>query len=308
MRRFLDRLRYWALRGTLVVFVLAASGFAVRPDVGRFVWWSLTKHTGAPEVTWALEPLADDPPAVRIAIAGDVGTGGEEAWQTAAAMDGLEDDVAYDALVLLGDNVYPNGDPARLDAAVFDPFAGVLDGRTRLLPVLGNHDVEDGHGDAHAARIGMPARWYATQLGDVLIVSLDSTRAAEEAQQQWLEHVLAATDARWRIATMHHPPYSGGYHGSDDDARDAFVPILRRHGVQLVFAGHDHDYQRNDPGDGITYVVSGGAAKLRAAGGADFTDATWSTHHFVDLAVWSDHIELRAIDQHGRVFDIWRSE
>lgn len=52
----------------------------------------------------------------------------------------------YDALLLLGDNVYPTGDPSRLPATVFEPFAEVLDGPTQLEAILGNHDVKDGHG------------------------------------------------------------------------------------------------------------------------------------------------------------------
>ena len=73
--------------------------------------------------------------------------------------------------------------------------------------------------------------------------------------------------------------------------------------MQLVLAGHDHDYQRSQTIDGVTYVVSGGAAKTRSTSRADFTETAWSTYHFVDLAVWPDRLELRAIDQHGEVFD-----
>ena len=42
----------------------------------------------------------------------------------------LEDEDQFDALLLLGDNVYPAGDPAKLPATVFAPFAGVLDDGT----------------------------------------------------------------------------------------------------------------------------------------------------------------------------------
>ena len=111
------------------------------------------------------------------------------------------------------------------------------------------------------------------------------------------------SDATWIIATMHHPPYSGGYHGSSTEVRAAFSPLFERYGVQLVLAGHDHDYQRSRVISGVTYVVTGGAAKLRPADRADFTEVAWSAHHFVDIAVWADRIELRAIDHAGEVFD-----
>lgn len=75
--------------------------------------------------------------------------------------------------------MYPNGDPAELQNEFFGP---VLDNGTQLLPVLGNHDVRDDHGDAQAAAIGMPHRWYVTRISDALILSLDSTRPDDPDQ------------------------------------------------------------------------------------------------------------------------------
>ncbi len=288
----------------MVLLVLVGGVLIASPGVRRHLWFRLTDHVGAPTDAYASEPFpADDPPVVRLAAAGDVGTGAEAERLTADAMDALEDERNYDALLLLGDNVYPGGDPAELQRAVFEPFAGVLDDGTQLLAVLGNHDVDDGHGDAQAAAIGMPARWYATRIGDALVIALDSTRPDDPGQLAWLERTLATNDATWVIATMHHPPYSGGYHGSSHGVRDAFTPLFEQYGVQLVLAGHDHDYQRSEKIGGVTYVVSGGAAKLRQAHRADFTEAAWSTYHFLDVAVWPDRLELRAVDQQGDVFD-----
>ena len=71
----------------------------------------------------------------------------------------------------------------------------------------------------------------------------------------------------------------------------------------MVLSGHDHDYQRSFEQNGVTYVVSGAAAKARKTAKADFTAAAWGTLHFLDLAVWDDRMELRAVDQYGRVFD-----
>lgn len=287
------------------VTIAGAAVLATRPDVRNDLDYRINSdHIAAPDVTSEVPTIPPSvPSSIRIAAAGDVGTGEDAELRTAAAMDRLESGFEYAALLLLGDNVYPNGDPAQLHRAVFDPFATVLDGDTRLLPVLGNHDVLDDNGDAHAAAIGMPGRWYATSIGDVLILSLDSTRPDDQAQLTWLETTLADSTATWTIATMHHPPYSGGYHGSSLDVREAFTPLFERYGVQLVLAGHDHDYQRSEPLGGVTYVVSGGAAKLRPANRAEFTEVAWSTYHFLDLAVWPDRMEIRAIDQNGDVFD-----
>lgn len=291
------------LAATLIP-VLAVIGALSVPVVRHWVGFQLREHHGAPDVTSAYEPFTGpDAPLVRLAAAGDVGTGGDAEYATTRVMDDVEADDEYDAVLLLGDNVYPNGDPDELDRTVFRPFQDILDNGTLLLPALGNHDVRDGNADAHAEAIGMPARWYGVVLDDVLIVVLDSNHATEDAQRRWLDETLAANESTWTIVTMHHPPYSGGYHGSDHDVRDAFSDLFEQHGVQLVLAGHDHDYQRSQEINGVTYVVSGGAAKLRPAGRADFTEVAWSTHHFVDIAIWTDRMVLQAIDHDGRQFD-----
>ncbi len=249
----------------------------------------------------------DPPPAprMRVAVVGDVGTSRPEVHRTGQAMAEASSHCPFQALVLLGDNVYPHGDPAHLKTAVFDPFATLLAGGARLLPVLGNHDVEGGHGEAQAERLGMPGRWYAARLDDdVLFLGLDSNQADNRAQRAWLAEALAGEGAGWKIAALHHPPYSAGHHRSALEVRHAFTPLFERFGVQLVLAGHEHDYQRSKPlGGGTTYVVSGGAARVRPTAKAPFTEVAFSTRHFTDLHIYRDHLVLRALDQQGRVFD-----
>lgn len=241
---------------------------------------------------------------MRVAVVGDVGTSGPEVHRTGRAMAEASAHCPFHALVLLGDNVYPHGDPAHLKTAVFDPFAPLLARGARLLPVLGNHDVEDGHGDAQAERLGMPGRWYSARLDDdVLFLGLDSNQADNSAQLAWLAQALGDDRAAWKIAALHHPPYSAGHHRSALEVRQAFTPLFERFGVQLVLAGHEHDYQRSKPLGGTTYVVSGGAARLRPTAKAPFTEVAFSTRHFTDLHVYDDHLLLRALDQQERVFD-----
>jgi 3',5'-cyclic AMP phosphodiesterase CpdA len=286
----------------LVVAVIAI--VALQPDARTWVGFRLTDHVGAPPAGVGFEPFdAASAPAQRFAAAGDVGTGDEVERRTADTMDYVEGGVEYDALLLLGDNVYPNGDPAGVSRTVFEPFDAVLDGGTELVAVLGNHDVRDDHGDRQAAALGMPARWYSERIGDVLVIALDSTQPDDPEQLAWLQATLQQEQAPWTIALLHHPPYSGGYHGSDLTAREQFAPLFVRYGVDLVLSGHDHDYQRSVPIDGVTYVVTGAAAALRPTDRADFTAAAWSTNSFVDLAVYADHLDLRAVDQAGRIFD-----
>ena len=268
----------------------------------RLVVWA--RDVGPPGST---DVVAEVPPGpdvrLRVAVAGDVGHPSSQLDATVAAMLRTAATRPFDALVLLGDNVYPDGNPARLEEAVLRPFAPILAQGTRLLPVLGNHDVEVGQGDALVRRLGMPGRWYAWPLGDVLFVGLDSTRPEDAEQQAWLTRTLEAAEAAWTVVALHHPPYSGGWHGSDLLVRAAFEPTFRRFSVDLVLAGHEHDYQRSRPVGDSTYVISGAATHLRPTARAEFTQTAFSTHHFLDLRVVGDCLRLMAVDHAGRVFD-----
>ncbi len=89
------------------------------------------------------------------------------------------------------------------------------------------------------------------------------------AQADWLEKALAESKEDWKICFFHHPLYSsGGRHGSEVDLRSQLEPLFLKYGVQVVFAGHEHFYERLKPQKGIHYFVNGGGAKLR---GGDIT-------------------------------------
>jgi Calcineurin-like phosphoesterase len=282
----------------VVVLVTGGVGLVYRDQLIR----SATHLKGSPTETEAWRPFAaGDPLQLHLAVVGDVGDSGSRLRATAQAITEVAAIEPVDGLVLVGDNVYPSGDPSRLPDTVFEPFADVLD-HAELYAVLGNHDVMNGNAGGQAAALGMPGRWWARHLDDVLLVGLDSSLAGDPEQQAWLDRTLAAATERWRIGVLHHP-YSAGYQGSNREVRDAFVPFIERYGVQLVLSGHDHDYQRSVPINGVTYVVTGGAAGTRRTGEEDFTAASFSWHHFVELAVFPDRLVIRAVNQDRRVAD-----
>jgi hypothetical protein len=293
-----QRWRFGVAIALLAAIALSAVALSYRRQVVAY----LTHWKGSPTNT---EPYAayGPPPALHIAVAGDVGDSGARLSATADAMANIGRADPYDVLLLLGDNVYPSGDPARIPATIFTPFKGVLDQGARLLAIVGNHDVKNGNGPRQMAALGMPGMWWSQTFGDVLIVGLDSNDPDNPTQLSFLEQTLARSTARWKIVTLHHPPYSAGYQGSSTHVREVFAPIFERHGVQLVLSGHDHDYQRSKMINGVTYVVSGAAAGTRRTGSKSFTAVSFSWHHFVDIAIFSDHLTLRAVNQDDRVAD-----
>ncbi len=130
-----------------VVLLLGIMGRAAIDETGAWshAWRAVSARwrldVGAPARTEPY-PGLDSPPLARLVAVGDVGTGGDAEYTTAAAVDRLDAGRDLDALLLLGDNVYPDGDPRQVARVVRRPFAPVLDGRTQLLATLGNHDVE----------------------------------------------------------------------------------------------------------------------------------------------------------------------
>ncbi len=294
----------WTAATLVMAVVLAVWGVLSATGISDYVRDSFTHRIGEPKVTWAVYELdPDDRPGVRFAVAGDVGTGSDIEYRTAEGVFNRSEAQAFNGLILLGDNVYPSGDPARLPDTVFEPFSGVLDAGTSLLPVLGNHDVRDGNREGHMAALDMPGPWYEERFGDTHFFGLDSTRSTDLQQREWFESAISSSDARWKIVAMHHPPFSAGRRGSDELIRKLYVPLFAEHGVQLVLAGHSHDYQRSQVVDGVTYIVSGAAAKKNGTGREDFTAAAWSTYHFVELNIWNDRLELQAINHEGETFD-----
>jgi 3',5'-cyclic AMP phosphodiesterase CpdA len=126
-------------------------------------------------------------------------------------------------------------------------------------------------------------------------------------QLAWLEEDLRGTRADWKICFMHHPLYSTATtHGPSLDLRQVLEPIFIRYQVDLVFAGHEHSYERFVPQHGITYIVAGASAKLRPGSvrGGKQTAARYDRDHsFVLVEIDGNQLWFRAIDRRGAVVD-----
>jgi 3',5'-cyclic AMP phosphodiesterase CpdA len=106
-------------------------------------------------------------------------------------------------------------------------------------------------------------RFYTFKKGDARFFALDSNYM-DQPQLKWLEEQLSSSNERWKIAFFHHPLYSSGArHGSEVDLRLRLEPLFVKYGVDIVFAGHEHFYERIVPQKGIYYFTQGGSAKLR---------------------------------------------
>jgi predicted phosphodiesterase len=136
--------------------------------------------------------------------------------------------------------------------------------RAPFLPVLGNH--ERNHRTYYEAFVLPPGggrddeQWWALHWGDVVVVGLDTnvSRVADYyAQQDWAREHLSGPEPH-KFVIFHHPVFSSdALHGSGYSYDVIYHPIFLECGVDVVFNGHAHNYERLER-DGIVYLVLGG--------------------------------------------------
>lgn len=202
----------------------------------------------------------------RFLVFGDSGDGGKAQYALAARM--AREDV--DFALHTGDVIYPYGEQRHYDRNFFVPYAPMLS-RMVFWMSLGNHDTVPEDAGPYFRNFEFPAngptglkpgRHYRFDYGGARFVALDSNTSPNVLERRvapWLERALAAApEPTWRFVFFHHPPYSDGLHGGSPLIRRALVPAFRRAHVDVVFCGHDHDYQRTEPINGTVYIVSGG--------------------------------------------------
>ena len=251
------------------------------------------------------------PGAFRFVAIGDTGTGGPEQYAIARRMTAFHDERPYGHVLLLGDNIYPDGDPEGIRPKFEQPYRELLRRGVRFHAVLGNHDVERGRtAQLHYKPFNMAGRaYYSFTAGDrsCEFFALDSNDVGAE-QIRWLDCALTASSARWKIAALHHPLYSSAKrHGSDPALRAALEPLFIRHRIAAVFAGHDHVYERTKIVHGVQYFVSGAGAKLRS-GDIDprspfFAAGRDDVNSFMFIEVTAERFAFWSIDAAGRILD-----
>lgn len=243
--------------------------------------------------------------ALRFAAVGDIGDGGTGERLVAGAIAAEDARADLDLILLLGDLIYPNGDPAQYPAKFAEPYRPVERAGIRLRAALGNHDLRT-DAEALGRAFGMPARYYTFTEGPVQFFALDDATASIGVEQlAWLRRELGRSRARWQVLFMHVPAYSSGMHGSHPAVADVLRPIVEEFGVELVLAGHDHDYERTRPIGGAVWVVSGGGCCPRTFRGpaAGFTAHRATGLHFVVVEVTAAEMRLVAVDAQGRRID-----
>jgi hypothetical protein len=200
--------------------------------------------------------------SLRFAIIGDTGTGSKQQYQTAEQLSRFRSVFPFEFVLMLGDNLYGGERPKDFTSKFERPYEAMLKEGVKFYATLGNHDDPN---QRFYERFNMKGqRYYSFKPRDgVRFFSLDSNYM-EKQQIEWLEKELSGSGSEWKIAFFHHPLYSSGErHGPDEDLRKVLEPLFLKHGVNVVFSGHEHFYERLKPQKGIHYFIEGSSAKLR---------------------------------------------
>ncbi|MBI5650849.1 MAG: metallophosphoesterase [Chloroflexi bacterium] len=208
----------------------------------------------APIATRAAALSAKPDAAIRFAIIGDFGSAGTPEADVANLVKSWNPDF----IVTVGDNNYPVGASATIDANIGQYYhdyiypytgsygAGAL--TNRFFPIPGNHDWYTANAQPYRDYFALAnnERYYEFVASPVHFFMLDSDAnepdgiTGSSTQATWLQNRLAASTARWRLVLLHHAPYSSATHGSNATLQWNYATW----GATAVIAGHDHTYER----------------------------------------------------------------
>ncbi len=187
-------------------------------------------------------------------------------------LDQLADPVnGYQSFYMLGDMVeYGNFDMHYKEACdTLSPVTSQIPFR----PVIGNHDIMfGGHTyweDYFSPDLieDAPRDYFHIEVNGIHIFVLDlewGTESYTKAQKAWFENELEKnTDPDdWILVMSHCFYYVSGYNvdGSDwwdhQEMIDTFTPVFIENGIDMVFSGHNHIFERLE-NNGVNYNIVG---------------------------------------------------
>jgi tartrate-resistant acid phosphatase type 5 len=239
--------------------------------------------------------------ATGILAVGDFGVGGTTEREMGLAMKRFAaNHPAAALLVTLGDNDYTES-PSAFHRNWTASFGWLGSAGLRVAGSLGNHDVRVDGGRYEFDELDMPRAHYRRAAGNVTFFILNSNRV-NSIQTEWLRKVLPASTAKWKVVVFHHPAWTCGAYRSNTAVVQTWVPLFERYGVKLVLNGHDHNYQRFAPRQGVRYIVHGGGGQHLYP--IERCPASYPTRRFARAV--HGFLYLRATDTELRVSSVTR--
>ena len=243
--------------------------------------------------------------SVRFVVIGDTGTGSEQQHELAQVMTSYRQAFPFEFVLMMGDNMYGSEKTVDYKAKFEDVYRPLLNQKVKFYATLGNHDDSNQRFYEFFNMEGQ--EYYHFKKGNVSFYSLNSNYM-DKRQLDWLNEKLANDTSEWKVAYFHHPPYSSGAaHGSDTKLREIIEPIFLQNHVNVVFAGHEHFYERIKPQKGVYYFISGSGGKLRKGDvkkTSPLMDKAYdSDMSFMLIEVAGDQMYFQVISRTGETVD-----
>lgn len=248
-------------------------------------------------------PMANG--STRFAVIGDTGTGDRPQYEIGQRLEEYRQRVNFTFTIMVGDNIYGSERPQDFQKKFEIPYKPLLDAGVGFYAALGNHDDPN-------QRFYKPfnmngERFYTFTKGNIDFFVLDSNYM-DRKQLDWFERAIKDSKADWKMAYFHHPLYSSGEaHGSEADLRVLLEPLFIKYGMDVVFAGHEHFYERVKPQKGIYYFTCGGSAKLRKGDirkGSQLTEKGDDAENtFMVVEVANDVFNFQTVSRGGVTID-----
>jgi hypothetical protein len=237
-----------------------------------------------------------------------------------------------DLVLHVGDAAYGSFNPNTADIRCLSVYAPQMR-TTPFLPTFGNHELyTDNHTFLEAFSpptnsMTGTSHFYSFDHGDAHFVSLfvptltafagmaPYALAPGSAQLQWLTNDLSTTAQPWRVIYLHSPLFTSSGHRQDDyngngvadrlELQQWLLPVAAEHGVQLVFSGHDHCYERFAPTNGVhCYVTGGGGYSLYGMVEQDALSRHFEArHHFLHVTIAGDLAVVQGLDPFGNLLE-----
>jgi hypothetical protein len=273
---------------------------------GQGPWLAILLVAGAALGRLAAQEIAlpNAAGSVKFAVIGDSGSGDPSQYQVAAQMALFHAKFAFGHVIMLGDNTYNGGNPQAMVTKFSQPYRLLLEAGVKFYAALGNHDdpLERAYPPFNMGN----QRYYTYVVKNVRFFVLDSDQL-DPKQLAWITDQLKTAREDWKICYFHHPLYSdGGTHGSSVDLRVVLEPLFVTYGVNVVFSGHDHIYERLTPQKGIAYFVEGASGQLRKGDtrrSASTAKAFDQDQSFMLVEIDGDLLTFQAISRGGQTVD-----
>ncbi len=197
-----------------------------------------------------------------------------------------------------------------------------------FMPTYGNHDAL---ADNYFERFELPKnipeeddaeQYYSFSYGNAKFIFLNDNyifalrpSRLDGPQYTWLENELKNATEQWIFVVNHQPFYSSSNkHGSEANLQRVWAPLFDRYHVNMVFNGHDHNYERSFPlnkgsvqssmDDGTVYVVAAGVgAPLYGNGRNYWTALSESVENYVVIEIDGPKLTYTAKRLSGTVLE-----